>query len=102
MRDRQGRFALQTQSDPIEQITALAEKLDAMMSEERQKAERLQSALEAERAERQRLDAQASEMRMALTVALQGLKVARGSNEVTVNRISTAKRAVVEALKGAA
>ena len=102
MRDRQGRFALERTSDPIEQITALAERLDAMMSAERQKADRLQSELEAERAERRRLDEQATEMRLALTVALQGLKAARGSNEVTVNRISTAKRAVVEALRGAA
>lgn len=102
MRDRQGRFALEQPSDPIDQITAAAERLEAMMETERQKAARLQSELEAERAERKRLDQQATDMRIALTQALQGLKAARGSNEVTVNRIHTAKRAVVEALKGAA
>jgi hypothetical protein len=58
----QKRFTL----DPIAQITAMAERLDAMMETERQKAARLQSELEAERAERKRLDQQATDLRIAL------------------------------------
>lgn len=33
MRDRQGRFALETPNNPIDEITALAERLDAMMEQ---------------------------------------------------------------------
>jgi len=102
MRDRQGRFALQSPSDPIEQITALAERLDAMMSVEKAKADRLQSELEAERAERRRLDEQATEMRIALTVALQGLKAGKASNGSDALTIAAARRTVRNAIESAA
>jgi hypothetical protein len=102
MRDRQGRFALETQSDPIDQITALAERLDAMMEQERRRADLLQSELEAERAERKRLDARATNMALALTVALTGLRAGKGSNGSDALTIAAARRAVREALRSAA
>ena len=102
MRDRQGRFALQSPSDPIEQITALAEKLDAMMSVERQKADRLQSELETERAERRRLDQQATEMRLALTVCLDAMRRLRPENESAALLRLAARTTATSLLKGAA
>jgi hypothetical protein len=89
-------------SDPIEQITALAERLDAMMEQERRRADLLQSELEAERAERKRLDQRSTEMALALTVALTGLKAGKASNGTDALTISAARRTVRDAIRSAA